>query len=92
MTVHEATIEEVDEEENVNEQGELVEEISGVVMVAKMAEAHGLEPKSLVEAMKGPDWPRWQEAIEKHWRRSGHGDWRSPRRTRTSSDVDGHLS
>ena len=36
----------------------------GVMMAAKMAEAHGLEPQNLKEAMRSPDWPRWQEAME----------------------------
>jgi len=54
MTVPEATIEEVDDE-NVNGQGELVEEIPGIAMAAKMAEAHGLEPRNLTEAKRSPD-------------------------------------
>jgi len=63
MTVPEATIKEVDNK-NLNGQGELVEEIPSVAMAAKMAEAHGLEPRNLAEAKRGPDWPRWQEAME----------------------------
>jgi hypothetical protein len=64
MTVPEATIEEVAEEEDGNDHGQLEEVIPGVAMAAKMAEAHGLEPVSLAEAMKSPDWPRWQEAMD----------------------------
>ena len=63
MTVPEATIKEVNNV-NANGQGELVEEIPGVAMAAKMAKAHRLEPRNLVEAKRGPDWPRWQEAME----------------------------
>jgi hypothetical protein len=45
MPVPEARIEEVDDDtETENVEGELMEEIPGVVMSAKMVEAHGLEP------------------------------------------------
>jgi hypothetical protein len=65
MPVPEARIEEVDDDgETENVEGELVEEIPGIAMAAKMAEAHGLEPRNLAEAKKSPDWPRWQEAME----------------------------
>jgi Reverse transcriptase (RNA-dependent DNA polymerase) len=33
-------------------------------MAAKMAEAHGMEPRNLVEAKRSPNWPRWQEAMD----------------------------
>ena len=46
MTVPEATIEEVNDK-NVNGQGELVKEIPSIAMAAKMAKAHGLEPRNL---------------------------------------------
>jgi Reverse transcriptase (RNA-dependent DNA polymerase) len=59
-----ATIEEVTKVENTNDQGEFVEEIPGIAMAAKMAEAHGMEPRNLVEAKRSPDWPRWQEAMD----------------------------
>ena len=29
-----------------------------------MSEAFGLEPRSINEAMKSPDWPRWKEAMD----------------------------
>ena len=38
------------EGENSNDQRELMEEISGVVMAAKMAEAHGMDLRNLEEA------------------------------------------
>jgi hypothetical protein len=56
MPIPEARIEEVDEEtETENIEGELVEEIPGVAMAAKMVEAHGLEPQNLKEVMRGRD-------------------------------------
>ncbi|KAF8221231.1 hypothetical protein L208DRAFT_1329313 [Tricholoma matsutake] len=64
IQIPEVTIEEVTEGKNVNDQGELMEEILGIVMTAKMAKAHGMEPRNLVEAKRSPDWPRCQEAME----------------------------
>jgi len=52
MTVPKATIKEVDDK-NMNSQGKLVEEMPGIAMAAKMAKAHGLEPRNLVEAKRG---------------------------------------
>ena len=43
---------------------EIEEEITGLAMLARMSEACGLEPRSLNEAMKSPDWPRWKEAMD----------------------------
>ena len=54
MPIPEARIKEVDDEvETKNLEGELVEEIH-VVMAAKMAEAHGLEPQNVKEVMRSP--------------------------------------
>jgi hypothetical protein len=50
MNIPKATIEEVADDVNANDQGELVEEIPGVAMAAKMAEAHGMEPRNLADA------------------------------------------
>jgi hypothetical protein len=36
-----------------------VEEIGG----AAMAQISGLELRNLKEAIEGPEWPKWQEAI-----------------------------
>lgn len=33
-------------------------------MAASVAELEGLEPRSIEEARKRPDWPRWKEAID----------------------------
>ena len=64
MPVPKVMTEEVnDDGETENVEGELVEEIPGTAMAAKMAEAHGLEPQSLKEAMRSPNWPSWQEAM-----------------------------
>lgn len=43
---------------------ELEEEITAVTMLTRMSEACRLEPRSLTEAMKSPDWPRWREAMD----------------------------
>jgi hypothetical protein len=43
---------------------ELGKEVTGLVMLAAMSNACGLEPQSLNEAMKSPDWPRWKEAMD----------------------------
>jgi hypothetical protein len=49
IQISEATIE-ASEGENVKDQGELMEEIPGVVMAAKMAEVHGMDLRNLEEA------------------------------------------
>jgi len=64
MVIPEATIEEVPDNESTNDQGELMEEIPSIAMAAKMAEAHGMELRNLVEAKRSPDWTKWQEAME----------------------------
>jgi len=43
---------------------ELEEPISGLAMATAMGEASGLEPRSLAEAKKRPDWLRWKEAMD----------------------------
>ncbi|OJT10146.1 Retrovirus-related Pol polyprotein from transposon TNT 1-94 [Trametes pubescens] len=42
----------------------LVEEIGGAAMAAQMAEVEGLDPRSLAEAKRRPEWPCWEEAME----------------------------
>jgi hypothetical protein len=65
MPIPETRIEGLDDAAETEDlEGQLVEEIPGIVMAAKMAEAHRLEPQNLKEAMRSPDWPRWQEAME----------------------------
>ena len=54
--------EEDDGDDEISDEG-LVEEIGGAAMAAAMAEILGLEPRNLKEAMEGPEWPKWQEAI-----------------------------
>jgi Reverse transcriptase (RNA-dependent DNA polymerase) len=77
MPVPEARIKEVDDDaETENTEGELVEEVPGVAMAAKMADAHGLEPQNLKEAMRSPDWPIWQEAMEEKTALQSFGTWR----------------
>lgn len=78
MPVPEVRIEEVGgNPENENVEAELMEEIPGVAMAAKMAEAHGLEPQNLKEAMRSPDWLRWQEAmVEEKTALEKFGTWR----------------
>jgi hypothetical protein len=41
-----------------------LEEVTGLAMLAAMSNACGLEPRSLNEAKKSPDWPRWKEAMD----------------------------
>ncbi|GBE84202.1 hypothetical protein SCP_0601800 [Sparassis crispa] len=58
-------------------QGELEEPIGGVAMAAKMADVEGLEPRTIGEAKKRPEWPRWEEAIVEELRAlEAHGTWR----------------
>ena len=59
------TAEDLDEEDDAGEEADdkLVEEIGGAAMAAAMAEILGLEPWNFKEAMEGPEWPKWKEAI-----------------------------
>ena len=41
-----------------------LEEVTRLAMLATMSNACGLEPRSLNEAKKSPDWPRWKEAMD----------------------------
>jgi hypothetical protein len=43
---------------------ELEEEVTGLAMLAAMSNACGLKPRSLNEAKKSTDWPRWKEAMD----------------------------
>ncbi|KZT63777.1 hypothetical protein DAEQUDRAFT_640389, partial [Daedalea quercina L-15889] len=42
---------------------ELVEEITGAAMAAHVADAEGLDPRSISEARRRPEWPRWLEVM-----------------------------
>jgi hypothetical protein len=46
------------------DRGGLNDPISRLAMAAKMGELGGLEPQSLAEAKRCPDWARWKEAME----------------------------
>ena len=78
-TVNDAiTAEDLDEEDEAGDEAddELVEEIGGAVMAAVMAQISGLELQNLKEAMEGPEWPKWQEAIvTKHKALEAFGTW-----------------
>lgn len=53
------------------------EEINGVAMAAQMADVEGLDPRSLEEARRRPEWPRWEEAMKEELEAlEAHGTWR----------------
>ncbi|OJT04896.1 Retrovirus-related Pol polyprotein from transposon TNT 1-94, partial [Trametes pubescens] len=55
----------------------LIEEIGGTAMAAQMAEVEGLDPRSLAEAKRRPEWPRWEEAMEEELTAlEAHRTWR----------------
>ena len=55
---------------------EMEEEMNGAALAVVMSEAEGLDPRSLAEARRRPDWPRWQEAMEEeHAALVAHGTW-----------------
>lgn len=83
---------------------EMVKEILGVAIAAEMADAEGLELRSLEEAKRRPDWPRWEEAMQEELRAlEGHGTWRLKKPPAganivscrwvfaTKKDSDGHV-
>lgn len=49
---------------NVEIRPEMDKEVGGTAMAAEMGMGSGLEPCSLAEVMKGPDWHHWREAME----------------------------
>jgi hypothetical protein len=56
---------------------ELDEEVGGTAMAAEMGMVSSLEPRSLAEAMKGPDWHHWKEAMEEELASlEAHGTWK----------------
>jgi hypothetical protein len=73
------TAEDLDKEDDGGDEAadnELVEEIGGAAMAAAMAQISGLEPRNLKEAMEGPEWPKWQEAIvTEHKALEAFGTW-----------------
>ena len=55
---------------------EMEEEMNGAALAVVMSEAEGLDPHSLAEGRRRPDWPRWQEAMEEeHDALVAHGTW-----------------
>lgn len=46
------------------DKGEMVEDIAGMALAAKMADAEGWAPRNMQEASKRVDWPQWIEAIK----------------------------
>ena len=58
------TAEDLDEEDDTGDEADkLVEEIGGAAIAAATAEISGLELWNLKEAIEGPEWPKWKEAI-----------------------------
>ena len=57
-------------------EADLTEEVSGMAMAAQIADVEGLDPRSLEEAKRRPEWPRWKEAMEEERRAlEAHGTW-----------------
>jgi hypothetical protein len=57
--VRQVTITEVEDDDDNQEAGGVIEQATAAVM----ADAEGLEPRTLNEAKQCPDWPQWNEAI-----------------------------
>ncbi|PIL34675.1 transcription factor [Ganoderma sinense ZZ0214-1] len=71
-------VQEVPEEEAVEEM--LKEEVDGIAMAAAQAQEEGLDPASLAEAKRRPEWPRWEEAMKEEMEAlAKHGTWRVER-------------
>ncbi|TFY51058.1 hypothetical protein EVJ58_g10760 [Rhodofomes roseus] len=69
-----------DTPKDVEGAAELVEEVSGAAMAAHIANVEGLDPRSIEEAKRRPEWPRWQEAVLEEVRAlEAHGTWRLER-------------
>jgi hypothetical protein len=43
---------------------EVQEDVAGLALAAATSKVEGLEPQSLAEAKRHPDWPRWKEAAD----------------------------
>ena len=62
---------------NVEIRLEMDKEVGGTTMAAEMGMGSGLEPCSLAEVMKGPDWHHWREAMEEELAAlEAHGTWK----------------
>ena len=58
----------------------LAEEISGATMATAQALEEGLDPLSLAEAKRHPEWPRWEQAMREELAAlEKHGTWRLER-------------
>ncbi|KZT68539.1 hypothetical protein DAEQUDRAFT_648157, partial [Daedalea quercina L-15889] len=55
-------------EDASKDEPELVETIHGAAMAAHIAETEGLDPRSLEEAKRRPEWLRWWEAMQEELR------------------------
>ncbi len=47
---------------------EMVEDVNALALAAATSDVEGMEPSSLAEAKRRPDWPRWKEAIDEELR------------------------
>jgi hypothetical protein len=62
--------------EPTDKHGDLPEMVGAAAMADAMADAHGLEPRSLAEAMRSPAWPQWKDAmLEEHAALDAHKTW-----------------
>ncbi|KZT66427.1 hypothetical protein DAEQUDRAFT_651597, partial [Daedalea quercina L-15889] len=62
--------------EDTPTESDLIEEVSGAAMAAYIADIKGLDPRSLEEAKRRPEWPRWKEAMEEELHAlEAHGTW-----------------
>ena len=58
------------------DEGELLEPISALALVAEMSDAHSLKPRTVAEAMRSPAWPQWKEVMEEeHAALEAHQTW-----------------
>ena len=68
-------VQDVSEEDAVEDL--LQEEVDGVAMAAAHSQEEGLDPTSLAEAKRRPEWPRWEEAMQEEMDAlEKHGTWR----------------
>ncbi|PIL28794.1 transcription factor [Ganoderma sinense ZZ0214-1] len=82
-------VQEIGEEEEKAVEDLLTEEVSGIAMAAAQAKEEGLDPLSLAEARRRPEWPRWEQAMREELSAlEKHGTWRLERPPPGTNIVD----